>query len=464
LLATWIAYPLATIAAYILIREMRESRAVATLGAALFAFTPVVLSHTRGLAPEMWLTFFNLAAGFWTLRAMREGASPRDRFFAVLSAVFACTIRVTALPLLVMALILVLLARRNSRTIVTGATAIAVGLLSSGLLPMLVDNIRQFHHPLGSAPFRHVHSAELSVAQLRTHAARAILVLVEPPFAGPAAGLAWNAAQLHVLRLLHADAPLPMEDQRWPGRFEPRTTMVAQNYSLAGIALVMAALIAAAGAVIALLKRAPLSDIHVLALLALPFLLSTMFLIRWSGMMGRFWIAPLALCVPILVTMIARATGNRRAIRVAAGVLAGIVIVPAAIARTIDFVSAIRNPSPQVALDEPYFEPLAHIPDGSTILLIAGQATRDYPLFRPRDGFTNSVVPWGATPFDETRMRELFSNSPVTHVLIENDQSVDFHWYPPLDTSPFVDWLLRTPGIEEIPLQYSPRMRLFKLR
>src|SRR6185369_4999085 len=99
-------------------------------------------------------------------------------------------------------------------------------------------------------------------------------------------------------------------------------------------------------------------------------------------------------------------------------------------------------------------------PRGSRILLVAGGNTRDYPLFAPSAGFANTVVPWGNHPFDPDRAAALLSDNHITHVVIEHDQAVGFHWAGGIRTEPVVSWMQHRNDFREAPLA-TPHMRLF---
>jgi hypothetical protein len=318
--------------------------------------------------------------------------------------------------------------------------------------------VRDFGHPLGSRDFRHVHSAELTSQQVRTHLARSLVVLLEPPVASAALEQAWEGFDARLLHALHVDRALPMEDQPWPGRFFPAVKPWAENYSLLGMAAVIAMIICFAAAI----RHRPREPVPIIALLALPLLLASMLMVRWMGVIGRFWIAPYALGVVIVVILIA--SYRRRAATIVCTFTAAALLAPATFHRVQLFREALTSPINLAELDEPYYEPLAHMPDGSTILLAAGQATRDYPLYRPRDGFANHVVSWGTSPFDAARMDVLLRHENPTHVIVEDDRQLDFQWHLPVPTPPMVAWLAAHRDFREIPLPYTPHMRLFARR
>ena len=87
------------------------------------------------------------------------------------------------MPLLLVTLILPLFTRGKRPTRFAAAVAGAiVATFLSGLLPILYSNLVHFGHPLGPASFLAHHRADTSLEQVRAHAARTVIVLLEPPF------------------------------------------------------------------------------------------------------------------------------------------------------------------------------------------------------------------------------------------------------------------------------------------
>ena len=46
--------------------------------------------------------------------------------------------------------------------------------------------------------------------------------------------------------------------------------------------------------------------------------------------------------------------------------------------------------------------------------------------------------------------------------MIEDDRQIGFLWDPPIATAAFVDWMEQQKDFREVPLQFSPHMRLFE--
>ena len=199
-------------------------------------------------------------------------------------------------------------------------------------------------------------------------------------------------------------------------------------------------------------------------LLALPPLAGALLLVRWMPDVGRFWVPSYALGLAVVVLMTDRAALRWRWVRPVAAALVCFAAVPG-IRDAVG--AALREPvvSPTFT-DEPFTRALEHIPPGATILIVAADDAREYPLLTAGllkcecDGFANRVIPWGSSPFDARRMREMIDAQNVTHVLIERDDVLDVNWGATLQTGPMVRWLAEQPDLKQIPIP-TPRMRLF---
>jgi hypothetical protein len=473
LVVMWLAYPLAAIGMFSVLRQMGQSQVVSALGTTVLALTPQILSQTTGAHSELWVTLFGLGCVFWLARAWRNDRpmSPDFVWLGIFAALAAAS-RLTALPLLASVLLVVLLitSARRWHAMVACAGGILIGFILSGWLLTLVENVRYFGHPLGPTAIRQFHAPTYSSYQTSVHAARALATLLEPPIV-PSDELAQQIAAdyARVLSALGLNRPLPMEQESspWPGPYRIEAHRFGQYYSLPGMLWPIALLSAMALAIIDVKRTWPdirLRPAALLAVLVVPFLLAVVFGLRWMGVMGRFWVAPYAMSLVIIVAFAAQLTRRFKWLRIVCVIAIVATIAPAAVARTIAFARALRDEPNPVALDEPYAEPLYHIEPGSTILLIAGQGTRDYPLFRPRAGFIDRVISWGRHEFDADRLHRVIERERVDYIILENDRALDFAWDPSIPTLEFARAMSVDPALAETPLQYTPGMRLFGVR
>ena len=123
---------------------------------------------------------------------------------------------------------------------------------------------------------------------------------------------------------------------------------------------------------------------------------------------------------------------------------------------------SLRTPLSTSSLDEPFADLISAMPAGSRVLLFANQDTRDYPLFRPREGFLNRVVPWGnEAPTPESVVHRL-QVMDSTHVLFVADEWLVRHWTPPVRVAETIGALAGSGIFRELPAPPGG-MRLFEV-
>lgn len=478
-LAFWAGYPLALLGLLFLLRQAGASPRTAWAGVLLFAATPGVATAAVGLNPEPWCVVFVLGLA-WALLRARQSDVP-DEVGSALAGLFlalAANVRTTSVVLVVgAALLLVRPATHLRRRAACAAGGALVGFLLSGLAVTTLGNLIREGHPLGSAAFRRVHASDLSSHQLVAHTARLAALFAEVPDI-PSAELR-ATLESEGRRLLERAGATRLPGERaesWPGLYAFHVPERAANFSLGGLVWLPSLLVALVLACRAWARGRPLGATASLSILQAPLLLTVALLLRWMPLARvpeRFLVSPYALGVALVTLgagrLLASHSGAPRSRLVLGRAAAGISIVLIAW-MTFDAASeqlsrvrlVLARPVPTTVLDEPYERALLRLPLGSRILLVGGQATRDYPLFAPREGFRNVVLPWGKARFRADEMRRRLEEGRVTHVLVENDQEVDRHWEPALPTREMVSWLENAPGLEEIPL-LTKGMRLFEV-
>jgi len=474
----WLAYPLAAIGQYCLLRTLRLSRGRALLGGLILLSTPLVAESAIGIKPEMWTVLVFLGTAYWAVALVLESerAEAKCFFFGVFAMVSVNT-RPTAIALfpgIVMIAFLVRAAARRSLRLGSRWRALTLGLLCgvlfSGLIIPLTFNLIRFGDPLGPAALRNVARAEISPGQLYTHAVRLIflfLELPEVPLPPPAIDRVDVAAK-RAISALGADAPLALEgDKPWPGRFQYHLSERATKFSIWGLFWIPVL----GFALWRLLREAFASWPHValtamptLTLLALPLFLSIVFGTRWmahSAAPERFLIGAFALSLPVgLLLAQPYFSGRKRREAVMLLVVVFAVYAPlrAAIFRA---AQSILSPVGAAEVDQPFQEALQSIPEGSRILFVGEQDAPDYPLFSPRTHYANAVVSWGKAPFAPDRMAALIASEQITEVLIQDDRQVRLAWDPAVSTVEMVVWLSQSPDFREVKLS-TPHMRLFE--
>jgi hypothetical protein len=470
----WLAYPGVAIGQYWLLRSLRLSRGLALLGGLILLSTPLVADSAIGLKPEMWSVMALLGTAYWAVAiCMNPERIEVKCFFLGLFAILSVNMRPTALALLPSIAIVPFCARTAVRPLLR-VRGLTLGLLCGAALSSLIIpvgfNLIRYHNPLGPAALQSVGRADISPIQLYTHAVRLPFLLSElPDVAVPPTVLArLETVGNQIISALGAGTPLVLEDERpWPGKFSYRLPERATRFSIWGVLWIPVL----GFAVWLLLREAlvtwpevTLTSIPTLTLLAVPLLVVILFGTRWmanSALPDRVLIGPYALMLPIGLALAGTyISGAKFGEAVALLVVVFGVYQPL---RT-DIYNAVHSVvSPITAADvnEPFQEPLDSIPDGSHILFVGNQDAPDYPLFSPQGHYANSVISWGKTSFDAERMQSLIQSEQITHVLVQHDQIVAFHWDPPVSTGELVAWLSLQPDIREIPLS-TLHMRLFQ--
>lgn len=475
-LVFWLGYPIAAVGIHLLAGRAGIREPFRSFGVLLFASTPIVSSLSIGLAPEYWLAVFEIGTAFWILEA--AGAENTDEAaraggWAGLFLLLALNVKTTAVGLLFPAALLpIAIVRRNARwpTLRTLAAGAVAGFFLSGLALNCVGNVLRCGNPFASAGLRQVVRSDLNARQLYIHAVRLPFLLFEMPWIPDPLRERLEASGEALAEKLGATQTISFEDSKWPwpGRFHFSLPVTAQSYSLGGLLWLPGLACALALLVRDWRKRGrslPMSPLFLSALLAFSSVLPVVFGLRWmvgGGVPVRFLIAPWALGVVLLAILVPPRFAESQSSALMASVLVAFQVVPSFYGESKSAQEAVHTPIPEGALDEPFATVLAELPPGSRVLLFAHQDTRDYPLFRPRQGFVSRVIPWGSdTPTPESVAHSIRA-SHATHILFVSDQWLSRHWDPPVRVLDEIPALAASPGFHEVPLQ-APPLRLFEV-
>jgi hypothetical protein len=463
----WLGFPLSLRGLFILSRALGARTETALGACVVFAAAPIVFEQTIGLKPELWLTFFVLGFCYWMVRATEPGETGRSFLCAGIFLGLSISAKFLALALVVPAAVFALVTARNQgRSIVwhRAVVGLILGVLASGVVIPLVQNLVRDGHPMGSATFRKQHSAQISLQQVKTHLIRLPMLLLElPELPQEAMAQAVGQAGNRAIELLDASRPLEREKpDSWPGLFTFSQTPVARRYSTGGMLLLPLLWIGLVKLGEDLVRTAPrfqLRPIGLIALSILSFLIPTILSVRWmvhSGVPDRFLVAPfaasMALGGALLATRLQRSAGWQ-ALAVVLLTMTVYTPIRAAIGRAIEAGSRTYS---REWLEAPYMDALTRIPAGSRILFVGNPESPDYALFAPHLGYANTVVSWGKEPFSPQRVEGLLRSRGITHVLMERAEVIPMDWDPPLQMAPLVKWLEAQPGTRRIPIPGSP--------
>lgn len=470
-----LALPLATVGQYLLLRALRLGQTAALAGVLVLVSTPLVLSSAMGLKPEIWAILTLLGLAHW---AVTVGAAPGPIrcFFLGVFAVLSINVRSFPVVLLPSLVLIVWWASgevsRVRRLKFLAAGGLCGGLLSALLIPLVFNTVNH-GHPMGPELAQQAVKAQIEPQVMYTHAVRFAFQTLELPVVpvSEEARAGFSRAANQAMAALGAGEPLLGEkDQSWPGLFAYTLPEQAARYSLWGLLwmpVLLVALVHLARNLVSTWPRVRLTDVSVLALLAIPLWAAILFGARWmvhSDVPGRFLVGAYALALTLGIAVLApRLSGSR-----VARALAALAVVYAAFQPIRSLVQNVWQPASGAAtgvvLSEPFSEVTRSVlPSGSRVLLVGDRDSREYPLFSPETHYANAVIPWGNGRFDPVRMRRIMDTERVTHVLIHNDQRASFLWSPAHDTREFVRWLNEDANLRDIPLR-SPGQRLYEVK
>lgn len=473
-LVFWLAYPLAAIGQYLLLRKMKLSRTTALIGVLILIATPNIASSAITLKPEIWSVVTLLGVAYWATSICLTPDRSRVQYF-LLAIFLVLSINIRAFSIAILpSLMLIIFWANSSFSLLTRLKHFFIGLvcavIMSGLLLPLVSNAVIYQHPLGPKDVRQFVEADITPRVMYTHIVRFAFSLLEIPYIPVSAETRTRLSNIgnRFISIINADTPLSSEDNNsWQGKFVYVLPRVSPRFSLWGLIwlplLPIATWILTRNVAVTW-PKVRLTLISTQSLLALPLLFAILFRARWmvhGEVPMRFLISPYALFLPIGILVLAPYIAPRRLIRILMAILIAYSIGPLFGIQTRRLLQAISLPIPRRVINEPFGEAVDLIPLNSRILLIGNQSVRDYPLFSPSTHYSNAVIPWGTKPFEPARIRCLLASKKVTHVLIQDEEQVSFQWFPDLDTREMVRWLTQEPRFRQIPLS-TPRMRLFE--
>lgn len=465
----WMGFPFAAIGQYCLLRCLRASRLMSLVGVLILVSTPIVFTYSVGLKPETWAMCALTGVGFWAVRLCSEPAGAiKNAFLMGVMAVLTLNIRMTALAILPVCLALPFLVQAvpsRGHRIRALSVGILTGLLFSGILIPLGFNLVRYGNVLGPRSLQRVVGSDITLTQLQTHSVRLPLLLFELPEIPAQAARTWLADTGNkISSSIGASRVLPGERTPWPGVFSFVVPEYATRFSLGGMLWLPTLGIALFGSVREVVRTWPklnLAGTAAITLLSVVLLVSILYGVRWmssSALPERFLITPYALGVAISTLVLGTWMSGKPWKEAFALALIVCTVYPALRMHWGRTMESIAAPVDNIQIDAPFSEALASISSGSRILFAGDQGAPDYPLFAPRRGYDSAVIPWGKTPFDEHRMRTMIDAERITHVLIEDDQMLHYHWDPPISTKEMVEWLSRQPDMHQFKMRGPIRL------
>ncbi|MGJ5820284.1 hypothetical protein [Paludibaculum fermentans] len=429
-----LGFPLAIGAVWLLALRLKTPPALAAAGAALYAAAPVGLFLARYLKADHWAVLFACSAAYWLVEAQEEpedGSPAAAYFWTGVSLALCIHARLYALAMVPAVLVL---ARKR---LLATAGGFLSGAAACGLLFLFLSNWSWYGSALGPADMRGFYGSQ--PREWTTILKRAPGIVMDFP-GSAGVSKAW-------VRSTGAAQPLRSEtaEVRWPALYQPPPTWPPSRFAMAGLLAVAGLLLAWRGAgkpawlCGAMLLAGPVLTLRWVTADQIPdrFLLPGVALLLAAGLTHcRKWMA-----WPMLALAVFSAWYPWR--------------------ETAMFVRMWWLMPPAMSIDNaPFQEVCQKLPDDATVLLIGTQITPDYPLFGTQSGFRRKVYSWGRAPWDATRFHQLAAVHGITHILLEDDLELAFHWSPPVDARPIAAGLDGERALQRIPLK-TGRQRLY---
>lgn len=465
----WLGFPSLVTGVYLLARAIGSPIRVALIASLVVAATPTILTSAGiNQKQDIWTAAFLVGVGYWTVQCLKTGGLIACLWSGVFLAL-ATNVKVTNVAVTpvvaaaaMMAGSLRSLPKRWALQTVGGIS----GILLSGLAVTFAHNIHQYGNPISSPGSKSVIQPDFTAQQTYTHAVRIPAFLIElpeqpiEPFRAE-----FEAAGNRVIEKLGAGTPLRLENNpTWPGAFKFSAAPWAQRYSLGGTVWFFMLLVGAVVGIRELVtQRFRLSPMILILAMSGIQLASLAFMIRWmGGAPDRYWMAPYSLGIPASIALLSFLLRGKPLLLGAALLLVPLTVYPATHHLLEHLNIAVHRPPSTADSDEPFTEAITRIPPGSRIMLFGSRNIRDYPLFRPRDGYPNTVFPYGKSPhFDFARIASMIEDNHITHILFEDDHALSFHWDGGFLVEEVIEWLDRRPDLIGVPLA-TPNQRLFQ--
>ena len=460
-----LAFPLILFAMLALLKNAGIRSPVALGVVAVFATAPMVMDNGVGIKPDLWLVLLGIITLHWVLEARRGGSALSAHACACLAAAgagAALGVKWTAAPLLF--LVPFALLRPGGKTgsprrwlAPVAAFSLAVALGGAG--PILLFNLETSHHPFGPKEMRAWHQPDPGWHPALVQLKRLPFLLLAPPHL-PSQGLQelLDRWETRAAEAVGATESLWRENgSDWPGRFVPGAKRWDDGFSLGWL---LVALGLPAGLYIlrrptqaqgrsAFLLISGLTAVSILAVVTQT---------RWqvaAALPERFLLPAFGFGVLALAWPADRllAHGGKPA-RVWLSTLVGLHMLPFCALALAPFRFGAQNDwqTPASAQTGSELSPIIRrLPPGRTILLLADQSCRDYPLFRAREGFANRVLPWGKAAYNSSAFARSLHQPGVDTVIFAAKDRIDLIWEPPVDARPFIQDMDSRPDFWRLP-------------
>ena len=446
-------------------------RAGTALGVILvFATTPMVTHSALEIKPDLWLVLLGVITLHWILTARRGDSTMSPAILSCLAAAgagAALGVKWTAAPLLLFVPFAVRLPewrQRPMRRLLPPAAAFAVALALGGAGPILLFNLWTSHHPFGPKELRRWNQPDPGLHPVAVQTKRLPFVLFALPYV-PSEPMREAVArwELAAAGKIGATDVLWREGgpSSWPGRFVPGVKKMDDKFSL-GWVFVLLGVAAGVNVFRRSTAREKRGDFFLVSALSLIFVVAVVTQTRWQAsakVPDRFLLPAFAFGLIAASWPADRLLAGRK---VAAGLLSVLIVLhalPYGVTSATAFYFGEDHgwEAPANAQTVSELNAVTQLlPPGRTILLIADQGCRDYPLFLARQGFANRLLPWGKAAYDPAAFDRAVHRPGVDTVILVSPGLIDMSWDPPTDARPFIQDMdartdfSRLPGTGEI--------------
>ena len=237
-LVYWLAFPLTSIAIYLLAGDFTKQRELKLLNVFVLISSPIFFYFsTYTLIQESWLGLILISFIYFLITDIRTSKQKKSASFWVgTSLAVAVFIKITGIYYMPALLIYFLIKENRLKRILCVSAGFLLGLFLSGTVVLTIQNIQLYGSFLGTKEFYQAHEAHFSELQITTHLKRLPFLFLDfPLFSSSLTHIAQQKINA-LAQTMGASATLPEEDTAWWwGKYTYRLTYPNTVYSVNGI-------------------------------------------------------------------------------------------------------------------------------------------------------------------------------------------------------------------------------------
>ncbi len=449
----WTGFPAAATGFYTIMRTMHCTKKLSLLCVNIFLSIPIIYFYGITLEPLIWVTFFALGSGYWALRTAQTSA--QCSLFIFFLGTF-CTLTgniknygMALIPAGAASVLIIVFFQspkiRNFHIVLKSLkiyiSAIVIGLLSSGLGFLLIQNLILYGNPLSSDDRLNQSIAEFSLYQIYVHSIRIVSVLAEIPL--PFGNQFLMEFGNWIINIFRADILLPKELEfpwighytyfipKWPGY---------RNFGIAGLYILVTLMMLT----ISMINKASNRNkynwgISIIKSEKLPFavvsftlLLLTAYILRWIDCGTRSFITPGVICVLAFALSfldkkyIPKKIYNPIIFCFLLFSLTFTIYQGNLLIKWIDYIGLDWSRI-NYTQKRPYKLIEEYVPKNATLLLLVHGNFQDYTAFGRH--YTRKIIQVTSS-FDKNKINEALHKYPNSYIYIHENRykDIDFNW------------------------------------